>query len=166
MEQEYDPRYAVEQYLLPHELYTSGPLLLTKMLGDANAVMRLFYSKAGEDSVQDDFSEMHRVYYREESDASILVIRIEMPTPELPLRSRAVYLCYCDRNGENLYFTSELAATGQYFLCCRPDSEKIMHMLCCDAPEDVGAEFDAVAERYWGLIFDNGLKQLESLCTR
>ena len=34
-----EPRYEVEQYLLPQELYTSGPMLLSKIIGDANPVI-------------------------------------------------------------------------------------------------------------------------------
>lgn len=134
----HDPRYVVAQYLLPDELYTSGPMLLSRILGNANPVMQWFYAEAGEESIQDSYAETHKVYYRDKDDAPILVIRIEMPAPKESLQSRAVYLCYCDRNGENLYFTSELGKTGKYFLCCRPDSERIRHTLCCDAPENVG----------------------------
>ena len=111
-----EPRYEVEQYLLPKELYTSGPMLLSKIIGDANPVMRDFYARAGEESIRYSFEETHRVYYRD--DCSVLVIRIGMPEPEHDHLSRAVYLCYCDRNGENLYFMSELAADGRYLLCC------------------------------------------------
>ena len=32
-----EPRYEVEQYLLPQELYTSGPMLLSKIIGDATS---------------------------------------------------------------------------------------------------------------------------------
>ena len=94
----------------------------------------------------------------------MLVIRIGMPEPEHDHLSRAVYLCYCDRNGENLYFMSELAADGRYLLCCRPDSERIRHMLCKDAPEDDSTEFDMVADLYGELVIKDGLKQLESVC--
>lgn len=97
-------------------------------------------------------------------DCSVLVIRIGMPEPEHDHLSRAVYLCYCDKNGENLYFMSELAADGRYFLCCRPDSERIRHMLCKDAPEDDSTEFDMVADLYGELVIEDGLKQLESVC--
>lgn len=157
-----DRRYVVEQYLLPDELYTSGPMLLSRMLCDVQAVMEEFYSIAEADYPGPVFEENHRVYYRD--GASILIIRIGMPAPKDALLSRAVYLCFCDKNGENLYFTSELAETGKYFLCCRPDSQIITHMLCCDAPQDAGKEFDMVADRYWELIFENGLEQLESVC--
>ena len=67
-------------------------------------------------------------------------------------------------NGENLYFMSELAADGRYLLCCRPDSERIRHMLCKDAPEDDSTEFDMVADLYGELVIKDGLKQLESVC--
>ena len=89
-----EPRYEVEQYLLPQELYTSGPMLLSKIIGDANPVMRDFYARAGEESIRYSFEETHRVYYRD--DCSVLVIRIGMPEPEHDHLSRAVYLCYCD----------------------------------------------------------------------
>ena len=162
MKMQREPRYEVEQYLLPKELYTSGPMLLSKIIGDANPVMRDFYARAGEESIRYSFEETHRVYYRD--DCSVLVIRIGMPEPEHDHLSRAVYLCYCDRNGENLYFMSELAADGRYLLCCRPDSERIRHMLCKDAPEDDSTEFDIVADLYGELVIKDGLKQLESVC--
>lgn len=155
-------RYNVEQHLLPYELYTSGPMLLYRVMGDVNSVMGRFYNEADAICPGAVFEEAHRVYYRD--DASVLIIRIGMPTPEDALLSRAAYLCYSSKNGENLYFTSELARTGQFCLCCRPDSERIMHMLCDDAPEDAAQEFDMVADRYWELVINDGLRQLESIC--
>lgn len=157
-----DRRYKVEQYLLPNELYTSGPMLLYRVMGDVNSVMERFYMEADAEYPGTVFDEAHRVYYRD--DASVLIIRIGMPVPKGALLSRAVYLCYSSKNGENLYFTSELAQSGQYFLCCRPDSEKVRHMLCDDAPEDTAQEFDMVADSYWELVINDGLKQLESIC--
>ena len=155
-------RYKVEQYLLPNELYTSSPMLLYRVMGDVNSFMERLYAEAEAEYPGAVFDEVHRVYYRD--DVSVLIIRIGMPAPEDALLSRAVYLCYSSKNGENLYFTSELAKTGQYYLCCRPDSEKIRHMLCDDAPEDAAQEFDMVADRYWELVIDDGIKQLESIC--
>ena len=162
MEIQREPRYEVEQYLLPQELYTSGPMLLSKIIGDANPVMHSFYARADEESIRYSFEETHRIYYRD--DCSVLVIRVGMPKPEHDHLSRAVYLCYCDRNNENLYFTSELATDGRFFLCCRPDSERIRHMLCNDAPEDASTEFDMVADLYGELVIKGGIKQLESVC--
>ena len=158
-----DRRYVVEQYLLPDELYTSGPMLLLRAMGDVNSVMERFYIEADAEYPGAVFDEAHRVYYRD--DASVLIIRIGMPAPKGALLSRAVYLCYSSKNSENLYFTSELAETGQFFLCCKPDSEKIMHMLCGDAPDDAAKEYDMVADCYWELVINDGLKQLESICT-
>ncbi len=154
-------RYAVEQYLLPGELYSSGPALLLRIMQNANREMERLYTKADAEFPGAVFSETHRVYYRE--NASALIIRVEMPKPGQPLLSRAAFLCYNDKNGENLYFTSELAANGKYLLCCKPDSERIKHIICCDAPEEEQDEFDIVASRYWGMIFDGELRQLESL---
>ena len=104
---------------------------------------------------------MYRVYYHDE--ISVLIIRIEMPVPDVALHSRAVYLCYSDKNGENLYFTSELTEAGKYVLCCRPGSGTIKRILCGDAPEAVPDEFDKVADNYWGLVINDGLKQLEGI---
>lgn len=154
-------RYVVEQYLLPGELYTSGPMLMLRLMQDVNAVMEEVYAVAEAEYPGPVFSETHRVYYRD--PGSMLIIRVEMHTPEEALLSRAVYFCYNDRNGENQYFTSELAATGKYFLCSRPDSDVIQHMLICDAPGDANEEYDLVADRYWKLVIEGGLKQLESL---
>ena len=74
-----------------------------------------------------------------------------------------MYLCYSDTNGENLYFTSELTEAGQHVLCCRPGSGTIKRILCGDAPEEVPDEFDKVADNYWGLVINDGLKQLEGI---
>ncbi len=161
MKLQIDPRYEVEQHLLPQELYTSGPMLLSRILGDVNSVMQGFYNKAGATNNYC-FEETHKVYYR--GYCSLLVIRIGMPEPEHDHLSRAVYLCYCDKNGENLYFMSELSASGRYVLCCRPEGKKPMHILCMDAPEDATDEFGKVADLYWELVMDDGLKQLEGIC--
>ena len=156
-----DNRYVVEQRLLPTELYASGAMLLTRVLGDVNPVMEHFYAVAGDKQTKGSFSETHRVYYHD--GISVLIIRIEMPVPEASLHSRAVYLCYSDTNGENLYFTSELTEAGKYILCCRPGSGTIKRILCGDAPEEVPDEFDKVADNYWGLVINDGLKQLEGI---
>ena len=92
-----------------------------------------------------------------------MIIRIEMPVPESALHSRAVYLCYSDKNGKNLYFTSELTEAGKYVLCCRPGIGTIKRIFCGDTPEGVPDEFDKVADNYWGLVINDGLKQLEGI---
>ena len=156
-----DNRYAVEQRLLPTELYSSGAMLLTRVLGDVNLVMEHHYAVAGAEYPKGPFSETHRVYYYDE--ISVLIIRIEMPVPESALHSRAVYLCYSDKNGKNLYFTSELTEAGKYVLCCRPGIGTIKRIFCGDTPEGVPDEFDKVADNYWGLVINDGLKQLEGI---
>ena len=155
-------RLHVEQHLIPAALYSDGPMLLYRLMGDATAEIRKFYSQAGIENLDLFVQENHRVYYRE--DTSVLVIRIGMPDPEDVLQSRAVYLCYCSKNGDNLYFSSELAEEGNYLLCCKPDS-KIFHMICGDAPDDTQKEFDMVADCYWELMINDGLKELESVCS-
>ena len=153
----------VEQRVLPAEIYASGAMLLTRVLGDVNPVMEHYYAVAGAERPKGPFSETHRVYYHDE--ISVLIIRIEMPEPEVALHSRAVYLCYNDKNSENLYFTSEQTEGGKCVLCCRPGSGTIKRILCGDAPEGVAEEFDKVADNYWGLVINEGLKHLESLRT-
>ena len=163
MKPQTNKRYVVEQYLLPDRLYTSGPLLLNQLLNGVDSVMEQLYYEAGaEHPAQNDFTETYRVFCR--GDTSLLVLRIGMPESDGELLSRAVYLCYCSKNGDELYFTSELAENGQYLLCCRPDSEVIRHILCCEAPNDIDKEFEMVADFYWELVIDDGIKQFESLC--
>lgn len=156
-----DNRYVVEQRLLPTELYSSGAMLLTRVLGDVNLVMEHHYAVAGAEYPKGPFSETHRVYYHDE--ISVLIIRIEMPVAESALHSSAVYLCYSDKNGKNLYFTSELTEAGKYVLCCRPGIGTIKRIFCGDTPEGVPDEFDKVADNYWGLVINDGLKQLEGI---
>ena len=160
MKKKNNPRYAVEQHLLPEELYSSGPMLLSKIIGDANPVMQSAYLKAGAEATNS-FFETHRVFYLD--FASVLVIRVEMPEPSCTGECRAAYLCYCDRNGENLYFTSEKDSTGAFVLCCIPEGS-IKHILCGKAPENAKEEMELVAKCYKELVFENGLKQLESVC--
>lgn len=158
-----DKRYLVEQHMLPNRLYTSGPFLLNQLLKGADATMEQMYSEVGaECPAPGSFTESYRVFCR--GDISVLVLRIGMLEPKGVLLSRAVYLCYCSKNGDDLYFTSELSECGKYLLCCRPNSEKIMHMLCCEAPDNIDSEFELVADRYWELVINDGIKQLESLC--
>ena len=157
-----DERLLVEQHLIPDALYSDGPMLLYRLMGDATTEMRKFYSRAGLENSDLTVQENHRVYYRDE--ASVLVIRIGMPAPERVLQSKAIYLCYCSKNGDNLYFSSELAADGNYLLCCRPGNI-IAHMICGDAPDDEQKEFDMVADCYWELMINDGLKELESICS-
>ena len=58
-----DNRYVVEQRLLPTELYASGAMLLTRVLGDVNPVMEHFYAVAGEKQTKGSFSETHRLQH-------------------------------------------------------------------------------------------------------
>ena len=102
-----DHRYQVEQSLLPKELYTVGPALMSRLLKYVDSVMEYLYAKTGEEISGVAFEESHRIYTRDEF--STLVIHIGMPAPTAPVLSRATYLCYCEKNGEALYFTSELS---------------------------------------------------------
>lgn len=163
MKPQTDRRYIVEQHLLPNWLYQSGPLLLNQILKGVGPIMTKLYSDAGAKTPDPNaFTGTYRVFCR--GDISVLILRIGMPQPKGVLLSRAVYLCYCSKNGDDLYFMSELAENGQYLLCCKPNSKKIKHMLCCEAPGDINEEFELVADRYWGLVSDDGIRELESLC--
>ena len=83
-----DARLLVEQHLIPDALYSDGPMLLYRLMGDAKTEMRKFYSRAGLENSELTVQENHRVYYRDE--ASVLVIRIGMPAPERVLQSKAI----------------------------------------------------------------------------
>ena len=163
MKPQTDKRYVVEQHLLPSRLYESGPFLLNRLLKGVGAVMEQMYFEAGAEFPNSkDFTESCRVFCKD--DISVLILRIGMPEPKGVPLSRAVYLCYCSKNGEDLYFTSELAESGQYLLCCRPNSKRIKHILCCEAPDDVNEEFEMVADRYWHLAIGGDIKLFESHC--
>ena len=163
MKPQTDRRYLVEQHLLPSRLYESGPFLLNQLLkGVGSAMEQLYFEVGARSPEQTEFTELYRVFCK--GDTSVFVYRIGMPAPKGALLSRAAYLCYCSKNGDDLYFTSELAENGQYLLCCRPNSEQIKHILCCEAPDDVNKEFEMVADYYRELVIDDGIKQFESLC--
>ena len=140
-------RYEVEQHLLPQELYTSGPRLLSRLLHDANGVMHDLYAAAGISDLDYVFRETYKVCTKD--FGSVLIVRIEMPEPQDCGLCRAVYLCYCDRDGDNLYFTSELANNGKYALYCRQETGR---QLCsAEAPDDLAEELDLVAAEYWDI---------------
>ena len=48
-------------------------------------------------------------------------------------------------------------------MCCRLGSGTIKRLLYGDAPEGVPDEFDKVADNYWGLVINDGLKQLDGI---
>ena len=155
-------RHAVEQILLPHDLYSHGPTLLHEALRNINILMEGYYKSACADYPGPVFESTLREYVRDND--SVLIIRIGMPAPETAMLSRSVYLCFSDKDQDNLYLTSELAKDGRYYLCCRPYSKIIRHMICADAPENAADEFDMIAGLYWELVIQDGIKQFESLC--
>ena len=160
-------RYAVEQYALPALLYSSGPMLLLRMMGTQGAEMIKIYNSFGEKAdgfscpyTEADFTETHTVFDRE--DDSVLVIRIGMPQPERALQSRAVYLCYGRKGGDNLYVTSELNVDGGFFLCGRLEGE--VHVNFGDAPEKAKEELDRVAALFWEFVYGEQSED-KGLCT-
>ncbi len=160
-------RYAVEQYALPALLYSSGPMLLLRMMGTQGAEMIKIYNSFGEKAegfscpyAEADFTETHTVFDRE--DDSVLVIRIEMPQPEQVLQSRAVYLCYGQKGGDNLYVTSELNTDGGFFLCGRLEDD--IHVNFGAAPETGKKELEKVAALFWEFVYGEQSED-KGLCT-
>ena len=156
-------RHKVEHSLLPSAFYANGERLMRMLMDDRGDVVLRCYGIAAkhssEDSVEyegDDFSVEFQT--RPEKSGSPLIIRIQMPAPAEVGDCRAVYLCFGEQ-GQKLYFTSELAQTGEFFLCAL--TGKRMHLTCLASEQD---EFDRVAALFEELIYRGALQQLESLC--
>ncbi len=160
---EYEVRYFMEHKALPQALYTNrASLLLNLLRGDK--VMSDFYAKA--ESANPDyncsydasqFSVSHREYINE--DNAVFIVRIGMPEPESSPLCRAVYICFSGDNYKDMYFTSELAPDGQFFLCGWSAND--VHLNFGSTSED---EFARVAELFWEMNRNGGSSEYKSIC--
>ena len=157
-------RCEVEQRLLADCFYESGSEFLNAILKDVDGEMNRFYRETGADSRNMVFSETHRTYTR--GGITLLIVRIEPPVPTEPLQCRAVYLCFSEQTGKGAYFMSELGVNGDYWLCCRPDSDSVFHINLGSSSDDLETEFEAVLTWYCSLVAEEGIKQLEGLRRR
>ena len=69
-------RYEVEQHMLPQELYTFGPRLLSRLLHDANGVMHDLYAEAGISDLDYVFRETYKVCTQ--NFGAALIVHIEI----------------------------------------------------------------------------------------
>lgn len=156
-----DFRQIVEQAIIPDILYTDGPMLLMRILGNPLPEIKRFYSLAGtDDFCLKGYQEHHIVFYQ--GMMSLLVICIQMPRPIQAPHCRAVYLCYCSHNGENLYFTSELNRAGTFSLVARQE-EHLPQVVSETSAISIDEEMKLVAKSYWELIYDGKTELLESV---
>ena len=97
--------------------------------------------------------------FHKEQD-SILVIRIEMPSPRSVLDCRAIYLCHSQRGGHNMLFSSELGSDGRYYLCGRDSKNGQINF--GPAPEALQDETDNVVTFFWEMMQNDGADILQS----
>jgi hypothetical protein len=157
-------RYYLEHEAMPRTLYTAGPQIISALLLKGNKAVAQYYKKAEMfhqgyscPYTETDFDVMHREYIAD--DHSFLVIRVGLPQPATAPLCRAVYFCTSNEQNGDFYITSELDATGAYFLCCWTSEHA--HMILGVASED---EYDQVAECYKQMIINGDLEQIMDVC--
>lgn len=162
---EYETRYFLEHKALPQALHTSRAQLLSSLLRGRGQAMIDFYKKAERANPTyhcpyspEQFSMSYREYIKRVQ--SVLIIRIGMPEPEQSPLCRAVYICFGGDRCEDAYFTSELAPTGQYFLCAWPTDG--VHVNYGEATVD---DFDRVADLFWEMNQNGRGAKYKSLCS-
>ncbi len=160
---EYEVRYFMEHKALPKALRTNRALLLSNLLRGSE-VIGDFYARA-ENANPDylcpydvsQFSVSHREYIHK--DHAAFIVRVGMPEPECSPLCRAVYVCFSGDNYEDMYFTSELAPDGQFFLCGWSADD--VHLNFGSPSED---EFARVAELFWEMNRNGGSSEYKSIC--
>lgn len=164
MTPEFEVRYFLEHKVLPVAFYGDGEHLRKTLIHDSQNIMLQFYEHAEEVTSNyvcpygpEDFELSARTYIR--NDQFCIVLRMGMPQVEAPLLCRAVYLCYGSNETEVFYITSELAETGEYFLCGW--SNKGMHFNFGVAPDNKYDEIEKSSELFWKMISDGGLEEAE-----
>ena len=157
-------RYCLEHKTLPEALWQNRAQLLLSFLQGKEQVMVELYKqaeKANPEYACPYSAEQFTVCFREyvEDNGSVLILKVEMPAPESSPLCRAIYICFAGDQHEDFYFTSELASTGQYYLCAHTANK--MHLKFDEADN----EFDKVAELFWEMNRNGGSARLKSLCT-
>lgn len=165
MSLEYEIRYFLEHKALPQALHTNRAQLLASLLRGRGQAMMDFYGKAEDANPEylcpysaEQFSVVFREYI--EKHGSVIIMRVGMPEPEQSPLCRAVYVCFGGDGCEDAYFTSELAPTGQYFLCAWPSDG--VHVNYGEVPVD---DFDRVADLFWEMNQDGRGAKYKSLCS-
>ena len=147
-------RYRLEQHDLPNLFFRNSASFLLKMMGtQGKAIMDLYRQAEAKNRnyrcpySEEEFLQSHTVYHDQSDDA--LILRIQMPEPEHPALSRAIYLCYAQKSSDQLLFTSEKAEKdGDYELYAW--TSKGAHLSFGVAPKTAKEEFRLVARQFMG----------------
>lgn len=151
------PRYGVEHIILPKVMYGAAGAFFSDLLLRRGECIASLYNEAASDADWNcpfsaaDF-EVEPELLQIENDV-VLAIRVAMPAADERLDCRAVYLCHNKKDGRMLYFTSELAANGKYFLCAW--TRELVHLNFGE--EEDTDEFVRAVRLFKELILDGGL---------
>ena len=147
-------RYKLEQHDLPDLFFKNSSSFLLKMMGtQGTAIMDLYRQAEAKNKnyrcpySEEEFLQSHTVFHDQSDDT--LVLRIQMPEPEQPALSRAIYLCYAQKSSDQLFFTSEKAEKGGGYELYAWTS-KGAHLSFGVAPEPAKEEFRLVARQFMG----------------
>lgn len=149
MKLDFQVRYFLEHKALPQALWNNREQLLLSLLRGNQKTMIGFYDRAEEVNPEylcpytaEQFSVSLREYVTD--TGSVLIVRVAMPEPEVPLLCHTVYICFASNNCDDAYFTSELEQSGKHLLCAW--TKEGVHMSFGEVPED---DFAKVVELVW-----------------
>ena len=156
MKLDFQVRYFLEHKALPQALWNNREQLLLSLLRENRKAMVGFYARAEEVNPEyqcpytaEQFSVSLREYVTD--TGSVLIVRVAMPEPEVPLLCHTVYICFAGNNCDDAYFTSELEQSGKHLLCAW--TKEGVHMSFGEVPED---DFAKVVELFWEMKCDGG----------
>ena len=140
-------RHTLEHVSFPCTFYKFSKQILSDIKkGKSAYLMNLYNNETSEGKKKPYHSSDFAMMTREYRTNGIIktIIRLTLPMPEDVTECRYIYLCHRPSTGDVMYFTSELSAAGDYYLCAW--TRKHCHLLLDMGPCE--NEFDRVADHF------------------
>ena len=144
-------RHDFEHVRFPRAFYEYGKQILADAKkGNSDYLMHLYNEGTSEGKLKpyhsSDFAVTSKIYMINGSIKNIL--RLTLPRPQHTTECRYIYLCHKPSTGESMYFTSELTAQGDYYLCAWTKERSYMIL----NPDQDSNEFDFIAKSFEELV--------------
>ena len=144
-------RHTFEHVSFPRAFYEHGKKILADAKKGKSAYLMHLYNDGTSEGVRkpyhsSDFAVTQKSYTTNGSIKNIL--RLTLPKPQHRLECRYIYLCHKPSAGDVMYFTSELSAQGDYYLCAwtKDHSHMILNL------DQNKSELDFIADFFDELI--------------
>lgn len=156
MDRAHKIRTEFEQSILPHVFNQKRATLLSALMQHRGHFLLDYYKQTALRHSDyscpfesEDFSVSFHEFKKEAQ--SVLVVCIGMPVPDKPHECRAVYLCFGNEHGGDLYVISELNNSGAQTLRAMQADGKY-----ADLASSTANELEQVLEYYWEMNHTNG----------